>query len=246
MKLFKQGSNWKSLEPIWQRIDRIYCISLADRKDRQANAEHQFSRVGLDGMVVFFLARRHPSDCEQGIFESHQTCLKMGMDGGARHILVFEDDVIFRKIDAQRLATCIDFFMNTDNCQILFLGCLASGSRATRTPGIRSIKYRCLTHAYLIKRSLAMQLAWVPWHKLPYDMVMQHIIDEPFVLYPSIVFQNNSPSDNSRHRTIDAIRRLFGGLRFIQIANEHYHRFRMTIIVTHVAAIAAAALWVLS
>ena len=149
--MFDKKQAQRSLQPVWQRIDRIYCISLEDRKDRQASARGQFSRVGLHERVAFCLARRHLSDCEQGIFESHHACLKMGLDAGARHILVFEDDVVFGSIDARRLAQGIDFFMNKDSCEILFLGCLASGSRATETPGIRSIQYRCLTHAYLIK-----------------------------------------------------------------------------------------------
>jgi GR25 family glycosyltransferase involved in LPS biosynthesis len=202
--------------------------------------------VGLDGQVLFFLARRHPRDCEQGIFESHQACLKMGLNAGARHMLVFEDDVVFGRIDASRLEKDIEFFINTENCNILFLGCLARGSRATETPGIRSIRYRCLTHAYLIKPSLARLVADAPWQKVPYDLLLRNSIDEPFVLYPSIAFQSNSPSDNSRHRTLDTLRRLFGGLRIIQAVNERYHRFRYAVIAAHLLVIGAAILWILT
>ena len=244
--MFEKGQKQRSLEPIWQRIDRIYCISLEDRKDRQASAKDQFARVGLDERVAFLFARRHPTDCEQGIFESNQTCLKMGLDAGARHTLVFEDDVVFGRIDALRLAKGIDFFMNTDDCEILFLGCLTGRSRATETPGVRSIQYRCLTHAYLIKQSLARQVADTPWQKVPYDMMLKKSIHRPFVLYPSIAFQSNSPSDNTRHRTIEAVRRLFGGLRIIQIVNERYHRFRYAIIAAHLLVIGAVILWILT
>lgn len=233
-----------ALEPVWQRIDRIFCISLEDRKDRQAGARHQFARAGLKGRAKFFYARRHPDDSEQGIFKSHQACLKKGLDAGARHILVFEDDVVFGKIDALRLAEDIDFFLCTDGCEILFLGCLYKGGRATGTPGIRSVQYRCLSHAYLVKRSLALQLADAPWQKVPWDIMLKNCVDEPFVLFPSIAFQSNSPSDNSRHRILDAARRLLGGLRFIQIASERYHRHRPVIITAHVAAVAAAVLWI--
>jgi GR25 family glycosyltransferase involved in LPS biosynthesis len=244
--LFDQRHDRQSLEPVWQRIDRIYCISLEDRADRQASARDQFARVGLDQQVSFFLARRHPDNCEQGIFESHRTCLKMGLDAGARHILVFEDDVVFGKIDAVGLAKCIDFFLHTEGCKILFLGCLASRSRATEMPGIRRIRYRCLTHAYLIKPSLAGRIAEAPWQKIPYDIMLQNMLENPFALYPSIAFQNNSPSDNSRHRTLDAARRLLGGLRLIQTVNERYHRFRYAVITAHLVVIGAAILWMLS
>jgi GR25 family glycosyltransferase involved in LPS biosynthesis len=235
-----------SLDTVWNRIDRIYCISLEERRDRQASARHQFARAGLAGKVVFHIARRHPTDCEQGIFESHQAVLKMGLDAGARHILVFEDDIVFGRIQALRLAGGIDFFMNTEACRMLFLGCLARGSRATGTPGVRSIRYRCLTHAYLIRDSLAREIIDAPWQHMPYDIWLQNHIDHPFVLYPAIAFQSNSPSDNSRLRTLDTIRRLFGGLRFIQTVNERYHRFRYAVIAAHLLAVGGAILWMLS
>ncbi|WP_319407639.1 glycosyltransferase [uncultured Desulfosarcina sp.] len=244
--MFNQPQEHRSLESVWQRIDRIYCISLVERADRQAGARDQFARVGLDEQVSFFPARRHPRDCEQGIFESHQACLKMGLAAGARHMLMFEDDVVFGKIDAPRLEKNIEFFINTEACKILFLGCLTRGSRATETPGIRRIRYRCLAHAYLIKPSLARQMADAPWQKVPYDIMLRNFIDDAFVVYPSIAFQSNSPSDNSRHRALDTLRRLFGGLRIIQTVNEHYHRFRYAVIATHLLVIGAAILWILT
>ncbi|MBC2711580.1 MAG: glycosyltransferase [Desulfosarcina sp.] len=234
------------LKQIWARIDRAYCISLDDRKDRQASAQDQFARVGLNGRVAFFIAQRHPSDCEQGIVESHQTCLKMGLEAGARHILVFEDDVMFGKINARRLAESLDFFMNADDRPILFLGCLSSGSRTTETPGIRGIQYRCLTHAYLVKRSIARQVVDTPWKGVPFDVMLRNCASNPVALYPSIAYQSNSMSDNSRHQALDIIRRLFGGLRFIQIVNERYHRFRYAVIAAHLLVIGAVILWILT
>jgi len=236
----------RSLESVWNRIDRIYCISLAGRTDRQASARSQFARIGLDGKVTFHMTRRHPTNCEQGIFESHRACLKMGLDAGARHILVFEDDVVFGRFNSSQLAPGIDYFLNTRACEILFLGCLVSGSRATGTPGVRRIQYRCLTHAYLIRPSLARKIIDSPWDQIPYDIWLRNHIDNPFALYPAVAFQSNSPSDNSRHRTLDAIRRLFGGLRFIQTVNERYHRYRYAVIAAHLLAIGAAALWILT
>ena len=234
-----------SLEPVWNRIDRVYCISLEGRTDRQASARNQFAGVGLDGKVTFHIARHHPTNSEQGIFESHQTCLKMGLDAGARHILVFEDDVVFGRFNGSQLVPGINYFLNTNACEILFLGCLVSGSRATGTPGVRRIQYRALTHAYLIRPSLARKIIDSPWDHIPYDVWLRNRMDHSFALYPAIAFQSNSPSDNSRHRTLEAIRRLFGGLRFIQMVNERYHRFRYAVIAAHLLVIAAAVLWIL-
>jgi GR25 family glycosyltransferase involved in LPS biosynthesis len=231
---------------IWQPIERIYCISLRDRRDRQASAKAQFVLAGLDGRIEFFLAKRHPTDCEQGIFESHQACLKKGLDEGAGHILVIEDDVVFGKIDACRLAESIEGFIRQTVYPILFLGALIDGSRPTQIPGVRQVRYRCLTHAYLIKASLARQVSGHAWQHEPIDGLLRRCTDRHLALYPSIAFQSNSPSDNSRHQALDTIRRLCGGLRFIQLVNERYHRFRYAVIAAHLLVAGALILWILT
>ena len=241
-----QSADKMSLESIWQRIDRIYCISLEDRHDRQASAGRQFARVGLEGKVSFLIARRHPVNCEQGIFESHQASLKMGLNAGARHMLIFEDDVVFGAIDTHRLKKAIDGFIDTPDWPILHLGCLASGSQATPISGIRRIRYRCLAHAYLIQRRLAQRIVDTPWEEVPYDTMLKRITGSHVVLYPSIAYQSNSPSDNARQRTLDRIRRLFGGVRTIQIVNEHYLRFRPAVIALHVLTAGAVIAWLLA
>jgi hypothetical protein len=234
-----------SLAAVWQRIDRIFCISLEDRRDRQASVRHEFARVGLDGRVTFYLAQRQPVDCEQGIFESHQACLKMGLDAGARYILVFEDDVVFGHIDARRLEAGIRGFMDHPDWPIMHLGCLAAGSRSTHASAIRRIRYRCLTHACLIRRDLASRIVDTPWSGIPYDGLLKRMTDDHVVLYPSMAFQNNSPTDNLKHPILDRVRRLFGGLRTIQIVNEHYLRFRPAVIAAHLLVFIAFMIWLL-
>lgn len=206
----------------------------------------QFSRVGLDDRVVFFLAQRHPDDCEKGIYLSHQSCLKMGLDAGARHILIFEDDVIFGPIDPHRLSDGIDFFMRQADDALFFLGCLIGKSYPTQIPGVRKVRYRCLSHAYLINAALASRLVETPWQGVALDGALRQCTDRHYALYPSIAFQSNSPTDNTRHLKLDAIRRLFGGLRIIQLVNEHYHRFSLLVIVTHVLVAVALIMWILT
>jgi hypothetical protein len=234
------------LSSIWQCIDRIYCITLKERDDRQASAKAQFARVGLDGQLDFFLAQRHPDNCEQGIFESHLACLSMGLEAGARHILIFEDDVIFGPIDCERLQAGIDFFIRQSDQAILFLGCLIRGSQPTPIPQVRKVRYRCLSHAYLVNAALARRIVATPWQGIAYDAVLRDCTHRHFALYPSIAFQSNSPTDNDRQRTLDMIRRAFGGLRIIQLVNEHYHRYPIIIIAAHVLIIGALILlWTL-
>jgi hypothetical protein len=68
----------------WAYFDKIYCISLDERPDRREEAKTQFESVGLLERVEFVIVRKHPFDCEQGIFESHLLCMKKGLSAGAR------------------------------------------------------------------------------------------------------------------------------------------------------------------
>jgi hypothetical protein len=243
--LNKNAKAAPTFESIWQPIERIYCISLQDRRDRQASVKNQFTRVGLDRRVEFFLAGRHPTDCERGIFESHQTCLRKGLAEGARHILVFEDDVVFGRFDTRRVAESINAFIRQEEGSILYLGAIVDASRPSGMPGIRGVRYRCLTHGYLIKAALARRIADQSWQQQPFDTVLRQCTACHLALYPSIAFQSNSPSDNSRHRTLDTIRRLCGGLRLIQWVNERYQRYRYAVIAAHVLVVGALILWIL-
>ena len=89
--------------PGWDFFDKIYCITLTSRPDRMREAERQFAAVDLDGSVEFLLAEKDHENPERGIYQSHMLCLQKGLEAGARHILIFEDDVFFRRFSHQRL-----------------------------------------------------------------------------------------------------------------------------------------------
>ncbi|MHB9099546.1 MAG: glycosyltransferase, partial [Syntrophales bacterium] len=93
----------------WDFFDRIYCISLEEREDRRQAAAASFSKVGLTGKVEFVIVKRHPLNVEQGMYESHMTCLRKGLEAGAERIVVFEDDVVFDRFDAERFRQCTQF-----------------------------------------------------------------------------------------------------------------------------------------
>lgn len=232
------------LTPIWQRIDRIYCITLADRPDRRRSAREQFARVGLDRLVVFHTVHRHADNAEQGIFESHRACLAMGLAQGARHILVFEDDVVFGRIDAVGLRAALDHFMTRAGCPLLLFGGLVARSRPSDHPAVRRVRYRCLAHAYVAKAALARQLAGRDWEGTPIDTWLRDHAAGAAALYPSIAFQSKAASDNANHRTLDAVRRLCGGLRLIQTVNERYHRFRGAVLAVHLLLAGVIILWI--
>ncbi len=217
----------------WEFFDKVYCISLTGRLDRRESAQKQFEAVGLRDRVEFIIAEKHPADNEQGIYESHLTATKKGVAAGARHILIFEDDVIFNGFNLEKLHGCVDFLEKHDNCRLLFLGCLVTKSRRTKNPDILKIDYRSLAHAYVLKHSLAAELVNEKWRQVPFDVMLASLKEDKFAVYPAFAFQSNAFSDNDNHKRLERFRRLFGGLGFIQKMNERYHRHRATIILGH-------------
>jgi len=228
------------MQAAWDGIDKTYCISLRNRKDRQAEARRQFARAGLADRVEFVLVEKHPLDCEQGIYESHLLCMQKGIAAGAQRILIFEDDIVFDRITPKVMAHCTDFMRTDEDWHMLFLGCMVSRSQRTPYPSILRVAYRSLTHGYVIHRRFAEQLVRRPWQNVPYDDFLRDLKDDQFyALYPSIAFQSNSRSDNERYLPLDRFRRLCGGLQKLQKRNGFYHHYRVLIIGAHVLVLLA-------
>jgi GR25 family glycosyltransferase involved in LPS biosynthesis len=226
------------MQATWSGIDKIYCISLAERLDRRADARAQFARVGLADRVEFAIVEKHPRDCEQGIYESHLQCLRKGLEAGADRIMIFEDDIIFHRVTPERIARITTFLDTHKNWHMLLLGGLVNHSAPTDYPSIRRVRYRSLTHAYVVHRRLADEIVQQPWEKVPYDDFLKGLNDpQTYALYPSIAFQSNSESDNERYLPLDRFRRWCGGLQAIQKRNEFYHCHRWLVIGAHVAVV---------
>ncbi len=223
----------------WHLIDKAYCISVDERTDRRKEARAQFAKVGLLEKIEFVVVPKHPSDCEQGIYESHLICMRKGIEAGARHILIFEDDICFQRYDPALLVRGANFMATHTQWRMLFLGCMVKSSRATDHPSVRQIRYRSLTHAYVIQRAFAAEIVQHhPWHQIPYDDFLRDLEDDQFyAVYPMFAFQSNSRSDNMRYLPLDRFRRLCGGLVRLQKNNELYHRHKGLIIGAHVLAI---------
>lgn len=205
----------------WDFFDKIYCISIDARPDRREQAKRQFARVGLLARVEFVIVGLHPENREKGIFASHRLCLQKGLTAGARHILIFEDDIIFRAFEPRILAEACAGLGCRENWDGLFLGCITTGSRRTATPSLASITYRCLAHAYALNAPFAGRIAREEWAGIPFDELLRNHGGDFFAVHPMCAFQGNFTSDNQTV-VIDALRRFFGGLAFIQRMNERY------------------------
>ncbi len=206
----------------WTFFDKIYCISIDKRVDRRKQAKEQFSNQGILERVEFVIVSKHPIKQEKGIFQSHMKCLKMGLKAGARNILIFEDDVFFKGVDLLNLHRACNYLKTVPLWNGLFLGCITNGSNRTSEKNLVKINYRCLAHAYALNQSFAEKIVNNDWCGKPFDELLQDNNEEFFALYPMCAFQGLAGTDNQT-MTIDRIRRLFGGLPFIQKVNELYH-----------------------
>jgi GR25 family glycosyltransferase involved in LPS biosynthesis len=229
----------------WDFLDKIYCISLEHRTDRRRQSKIEFRKVGLLERVEYVQTHRHAHNSEEGIFESHMQCIKKGLAAGARRIAIFEDDVLFDGFDPLRLLESLNFVDRLDDWDVLFLGCLVSRSRPTASSGVLQVRYRSLSHAYILNRPVAEKMAKIQWCGKPFDAILQSFARHPYALYPSIAFQSSASSDNRRLKGLDRVRRLCGGLRFIQKMNERYHRYSKAILLAHLLAAMALAGWLL-
>ena len=220
---------------VWEHFDRLYCISVKERDDRRTRARTEFEKVGLSQRVEFVLVDKHPTNPEQGIYESHLICMQKGIQAGAKTIAIFEDDVAFDRFDPEDLRRCAEFLSYTPEWKMCHFGCLVKRSFRTECPSVRRIRYRALTHAYVIHRPFAEALSPKPWQGIPYDDFLKAFHEDVYVIHPTFGFQSDSPSDNDKWQGVESFRKLIGGLRRIQRMNEFYHCHRTLIIAAHVA-----------
>jgi GR25 family glycosyltransferase involved in LPS biosynthesis len=229
-------------DPGWAFFDRVYCITLADRLDRRAAATRQFQAVGLLPRVEIFTVAKHPRDTEQGIFESHMSCLRAGLSAGAQTILVFEDDILFERFSPAAMADAVLFLRTDADWHLFFLGCFVKSSRPTARRAVHKVRFKCTTHAYAVHRRFAQTWVQTPWAGVAYDDALRHLRDDhTYALCPGAAFQSESPTDNSKNAGLDRVRRLLGGMPRLQKLNEFTHRHARALVVAHIVALMAIA-----
>lgn len=230
----------------WRFFGSIYCISLRTRPDRREAAAAAFGEIGLDARVTFFLADKHPTDSEQGIYESHIACLRAGLGKGNGPIVVFEDDVRFKHFRPRTLAGAVEFLRGDSNWQAFFFGCYVRSSASTANPAVRSIRYKCTAHAYALSRAMAEKLVAIPWSGVAFDDLLRDLdAGQYFMACPAFAFQSGASTDNDKQLKLDRVRRWFGGMYFSQRWDEFSHRRWRSMIVMHILSILliAGILW---
>ncbi len=222
----------------WDYFDKCYCISVKHRTDRRRECRIQFDRIGLLDRVEFHIVDKHPFDCEQGIYESHIKCMEKGIEAGAQRMLIFEDDIVFRRFSLATLNNCVRFMSENEDWGMFFFGCMVRRSQKTSNPSVMKIEYRSLAHGYAVHRRFAEKMVQTPWRKIPYDDYLRDLQDDHmYAAWPAFAFQSDSPSDNERYLPLDRVRRLCGGLIRLQKGNEFFHRYKLAIAFGHILII---------
>lgn len=224
---------------VWNFFDKIYCISVNERRDRRKSARREFGKVGLLDRVEFINVEKHPENPEQGIYESHILCMKKGLTAGAETILIFEDDILFKNFSGTTLLKSCAALQTLPEWNAFFLGCMVSSIEKTSWEPLVKVRYQCLTHAYALSSDFAKHLVTIPWQGIPYDGLLKQENSSFYALCPMPAFQSNSPTDNHTVK-IDKMRRLLGGLQRLQSINEWFHHNKKTIIIIHVAVLLLA------
>lgn len=73
-------------------IDFIVCINLQERYDRYKKSLAVFQRLQLP--VVYFHPKLSDEGGNVGCFRSHMEVIKIALEQNARHVMIFEDDIL--------------------------------------------------------------------------------------------------------------------------------------------------------
>jgi GR25 family glycosyltransferase involved in LPS biosynthesis len=172
------------------------------------------------------------------MYESHMTCLRKGLEAGAKNIVIFEDDVIFDRFNAEHFNQSIKFLQENPHWKVLLWGALIRSSSKTTNPFIQKVRYQSLAHAYALNRHYAETLAYQPWQGIVIDSIFRPLNDNIYAVYPMFAFQNEFTSDNDKkYKRLERFRRLCGGLERIQKANEFYQRHKFGVITAHIVIV---------
>ena len=181
------------------------------------------------------IVEKHPSNSEQGIYDSHIVCLKAGLAAGANTIVVFEDDVLLSEFSHDVLGQSVAFMQSDVTWDAFFFGGWVNASRRTPTPSVVQVNYRCSAHAYVLHRRFAQKVVQQPWDGQAFDDVLRAMsANHAYAAYPLFAFQSDSPTDNDKRIWIDRMRRAIGGSRVLQRRNEFSTLYFRELVIIHV------------
>ena len=135
-----------------------YYINLDHRTDRRQEIETELERMQITPFTRF-PAIKHKKGAV-GCTQSHVECLQLGIASGADHILVFEDDFVFRT-DMETVHQVLQDVIQIDY-DVFLLGYCFSNKREPVKPTTHKkfnrIQNGSCTHGYMVSRRYAKKL----------------------------------------------------------------------------------------
>ncbi|MBU2714169.1 glycosyltransferase family 25 protein [Zooshikella harenae] len=131
-------------------VDKVYCISLKERRDRQNFAKRNLALLEHD--VEFWLVDKDHQNPERGCYNSHRAIAKHALDRGYQRILVFEDDVVFDRYPSTKQMERINKFLRAGHGDIFYLGGLLGKLWFTHHLNVVRGRLVCM-HAYILHQS---------------------------------------------------------------------------------------------
>ena len=136
----------------------VFYINLDHRTDRRQAIENELEQVQLTPYIRF-PAIKHKIGLV-GCGFSHIECLKQGLQSGADHILVFEDDFYFT-MDRNQLHQVLQQVIQT-NYNVFMLGYCVTDKKVnvqpTNHPLLKRITNACCAHGYIVNKRYATTL----------------------------------------------------------------------------------------
>lgn len=118
---------------------RAICINLKERKSKKKYMKIQCKRRDIP--LKFFLAEKHENP-RRGCLESHLTVIKNALNDGIKYLLIFEDDVKFKK-------RVIQLPVVPEDWDMLYLG--GTVHRIINRNNKNWVRMTCwTTHAYIV------------------------------------------------------------------------------------------------
>lgn len=168
-------------------VDRVFCISLRERKDRRALFEPTVT-ARIANPIEFYIAERC-SDPVRGCYESHQALAKRALAHHWQRILIFEDDAKPYRL-CTRQVRWVNRFIRAKHFQTLHLGYSMGRIWLTWFPFIARGRVVAL-HAYILSREGCRLLAQTPYDGTPVDVFFKRQLKQHCV-FPMLFRQHGA------------------------------------------------------
>ena len=127
--------------------ERVFVVSLKQRKDRQAHIEKELAKKGIE--FTWHLVDKHPKSGTIGCLESHVDLIQRAKDNGWNSIFIFEDDCLWT--DASKELS--DFPSPPENWDMMYYGGAVNEILEDYNQDWKRVS-TWYTHAYAIRETM--------------------------------------------------------------------------------------------